>query len=210
MTISVTLVLVAITALVSWQGLSHDELQEKFLHAPFVEHRQREFYRWITSMFLHGSILHLAVNMFVLWGFGTVIEDVFVELFGPWMGRFNYLGLYILSGIAADIPTYIKHKHNPAFRSVGASGATSGVLFAYVVFAPWEIIRLYGIVPIPTIIAAIAYLAYSSYASRKESHSRIDHEAHFWGAVFGFVFTIALKPELFSFFLEQVVEGFPL
>lgn len=209
MTFSVTLVLIIVTAFISWQAFSNRDLFLKFMHFPYEEHRDKEFYRWVTSVFLHGSWMHLAINMFVLWSFGTFIEGAFVEIFGSPMGRINFLALYLLSGIFADIPTYLKHKNNQSFSSVGASGATSGIMFAFALLLPWEMIYLFGVIPIPAILAAVLYLIYSSYASRKEAGSRIDHEAHFWGAVFGFVFTIILKPELFSRFLSELVNGFP-
>ncbi|MBK9012731.1 MAG: rhomboid family intramembrane serine protease [Saprospiraceae bacterium] len=207
MSITVTLVIIVITAIVSWLALSNRDLFLKFMHYPYEEHRDKEFYRWVTSVFLHGSWMHLAINMFVLWSFGTFIESVFVELFGATMGRINFAALYLLSGVFADIPTYIKHKNNQSFSSVGASGATSGIMFAFALLLPWEKIYLFGVLPIPAIVAAVLYLVYSSYSSRQEAGSRIDHEAHFWGAVFGFAFTVALKPSLFTSFLSQVVGG---
>lgn len=207
---SATLVIIVVTGLVSWLAFSKRELFYQFMHFPFQEKRDRQFYRWLTSVFLHGSWLHLAINMFVLWSFGTVIENILVEIFGDVMGRVNFVALYLLSGVFADIPTYIKHKDNQAFSSVGASGATSGVMFAYVLFLPWEKIYLFGVIGIPAIVAALLYLIYSSYSSYKDKGSRIDHEAHFWGAVFGFFFVVALKPELFSMFLQQIVEGLPI
>jgi membrane associated rhomboid family serine protease len=209
MTITVTLIIIGITVLISWQAFSNRDLFLKFMHYPYEEHRDKEYYRWVTSIFLHGSWMHLAINMFVLYSFGTFIESVFVELFGVVKGRINFVALYVLSGVFADIPTYFKHKNNQSFSSVGASGATSGIMFAFALLLPWEMIYLFGIVPIPAIVAAVLYLVYSSYASRQEAGSRIDHEAHFWGAVFGFVFTIALKRELFSAFLREVVNGLP-
>ncbi|MCU0347446.1 MAG: rhomboid family intramembrane serine protease [Saprospiraceae bacterium] len=209
MSITVTLVIIAVTVLISWQAFGNRDLFLKFMHYPYEEQRDKEYYRWVTSIFLHGSWPHLLINMFVLWSFGTFIEGAFVQLFGATMGRINFLALYILSGVFADIPTYFKHKDNQGFSSVGASGATSGIMFAFALLLPWEMIYLFGVIPIPAIIAAVLYLVYSSYASKQEEGSRIDHEAHFWGAVFGFVFTIALKPELFSRFIDELVNGIP-
>lgn len=209
MSITVTLVIIVITGIVSWQAFANYDLFDKLKHYPYIEYRDREYHRWFTSMLLHGSWPHLLINMFVLWSFGTFIEGVFVELFGTIMGRLNFLALYVFSGIFADIPTYIKHKNNSAFSSVGASGATSGIMFAFALLLPWEKIYLFGVIPIPSIVAAVLFLVYSSYSARQEAGSRIDHEAHFWGAVFGFVFTIILKPALFSSFIDQIINGIP-
>jgi membrane associated rhomboid family serine protease len=147
--------------------------------------------------------------MFVLWSFGTVIEEAYVHMFGPMKGHVYFLLLYLLSGILANIPTYLKHRDNTTFSSVGASGATSGVMFAYALLVPWESIYLFGVLPLPAVLAAVLYLIYSSYASKNSKGSRIDHSAHFWGAVFGFVFTGLLNPVLFSSFLRQIVEKIP-
>ncbi|MCB0517624.1 MAG: rhomboid family intramembrane serine protease [Lewinellaceae bacterium] len=202
---TITLILIVVTAIISWQAFSNREMFYKFMHHPYEEVREKQYYRWLTSIFLHGSTMHLFINMFVLYQFGTIVEQYFLSLFGETMGRLNFLLLYLLSGVFADIPTFYKHKDNQMFSSVGASGAVSGILFAYVIFDPWAMLLLFFIIPVPAIIAAVLYLGYSSYASRKGG-DRIDHDAHFYGAVFGFLFTIALKPGLFNFFVAKLSE----
>jgi membrane associated rhomboid family serine protease len=205
---SITLVLVIVTCLISYQSFNSREAFLKLQHWPYQEARTKEYYRFLTSGFVHGSWLHLGINMFVLYQFGEIVEERFVLLFGELMGRINFLLLYILTIIFADIPTFIKHRDNPGFASVGASGAVSGIVFAYVIFYPWNLLYLFLILPVPGIVLAIGYLIYSSWASRN-SHDNIDHEAHFYGAVFGFLFTIALKPDLFSLFVDRLTNGFP-
>jgi membrane associated rhomboid family serine protease len=180
---TITLILIIVTALISWQAFSNRDMFYKLMHHPYQEMRDKQYYRWFTSIFLHGSTMHLFINMFVLYQFGTIVEQYFLSLFGEMMGRLNFLLLYLLSGIFADIPTYFKHKNNQMFSSVGASGAVSGILFAYVIFDPWAMLLLFFIIPVPAIIAAVLYLVYSSYASRKGGDN-IDHDAHFYGAVF--------------------------
>jgi membrane associated rhomboid family serine protease len=200
---TVTILLIALTVLISWQSFNNRDMFYKLLHSPYLEARNREYYRFLTSMFVHGNWLHLGINMFVLYQFGTIVENYFVQLFGPLNGRINFILLYILAGITGDIPTFFKHKDSYSFSSVGASGAVSGILFAYVLFNPWAMLLLFFIIPVPAIIAAILYLVYSSYAS-KNSADLIDHDAHFYGAVFGAIFTIALKPSLLTLFLSQL------
>lgn len=205
---SITLILIILTCLVSWQAFQNPDMQNKLLHYPYLESRSRDFYRWLTACFVHGSWIHLGINMYVFYGFGEVVEARFLELFGEVMGRLNYLLLYLLTGVFANVPTYFKHRDNQFFRSVGASGAVSGILFVFVLFEPWARLGLFFVIPIRAILAAVLFLVYSSYAGRKGG-DMIDHEAHFYGAVFGFWFAIALKPSLFSGFLEKIVNGWP-
>ncbi len=205
---SLTLIIIGLTVLISWPAFNNQDMFLKLLHSPYLESRNKEYYRMLTSVFLHGSMMHLFINMFVLYQFGTAVEHYFVNFFGGTMGRLNFLLLYLLSGIFGDLPTYFKHKDNYSFSSVGASGAVSGVLMAFVLFDPWSMLLLFFIIPMPAFVAAILYLVYSSWASKKEG-GRIDHQAHFWGAVFGFCFTIALRPSLFLYFLHDLVNGAP-
>ncbi len=205
--ITLTLIIVGITILVSYLAFQNRELHSKLAHIPYLESRNSsEFYRMLSSGFVHGGWIHLGINMFVLWQFGEIVELVFGKLFGEGQGRLNYLLLYVFSVIFANLATYIKHRNNAGFASVGASGAVSAILFSYLIFAPWEMIYLYAVLPIPTIVAAVAYVAYSSWASKNRS-DHIDHDAHLYGAIFGFLFTIVLKPSLFGLFIDRLMMG---
>lgn len=206
---SITLILIIVTSLISYQALNNRDAFIKLQHHPYTEQRSREFYRLLTSGFVHGSWMHLIINMFVLWQFGEYVEHRFVNLFGELWGRLNYLMLYLLTIIFADIPTYLRHRNNPGFASVGASGAVSGILFVFVLFRPWDLLLLFFILPIPAILAAIGYLVYSSWASRN-SNDHIDHEAHFYGALFGLGFALLLEPRLLSLFINELIYKFPL
>ncbi len=205
---SITLIIVLLTALISYQSFNNRDMFLKLQHWPHEEANTNEYHRWLTSGFVHGSWMHLLINMYVLWIFGEAIEFRFVREFGPVMGRINFLLLYILTIVAANIPTYFRHRNNSSFASVGASGGVSGIVFAFILFYPFQQLLLFFILPMPAIIAGILFLGYSTYASRNP-HDRIDHEAHFYGAVFGFIFTIVLKPALFMQFIQQLTEGLP-
>ncbi|NJL76275.1 MAG: rhomboid family intramembrane serine protease [Saprospiraceae bacterium] len=205
---SITLVLIIINIIISWSALNNQELFLKLQHSPYLEYNNREFYRFISSGFVHGSIAHLAINMFVFYQFGNYVEGAFVQIFGEGMGRINFLLLYLLAIIFGDLSTYFKHKDSPYFASVGASGAVSAILFVFVLFEPWQTLLIFFIIPCPAIAAAILYLIYSSWAS-KNQNDQIDHDAHFYGAVFGVAFTLLLRPSLFSLFTSRLAEGFP-
>jgi len=202
---SITLALIIVIGIVSYMALNDRSKMSKLLHSPYQEARNKEYYRWLTSIFVHANLTHLLINLFVFYSFGQVVESYFVQIFGEVFGRLNFLLLFLFSGVCADIPTFFKHKDNYGFSSVGASGAVSGVMMASVLFSPWTEWLLFFIVPVWAIVAAVLYLVYSSYASKKEG-GIIDHDAHFYGAVFGVLFTIALKPEIFDFFLIQLKE----
>ena len=203
---SITIIIVLITCLVSYSSFKDYSLFEKLKHNPYAEIHRKEWYRLITSGFVHGDWIHLGINMFVLWQFGEIVEKLFMATFGSTMGRINYILLCFLTLIFADVPSLFRHKNNPNYSAVGASGAVSGILFVFILFMPWEMLYIYGIIPIPGIIAGLAYLAYSSWADKKGG-SRIAHDAHMYGAIFGFLFTLFLKPSLFSHFWNSLLQG---
>ena len=217
-TVKITYLIIGITVLLSWQAFNNRAMFEKLLHSPYLEDKRREWYRLLTGVFLHGSWTHLLINMFVLWQFGELVETIFtaspdgtpvrggivVRGFGETTGRLLFVLFYFLTAILADLPTFFKHRNNPGFRSVGASGAVSALLFVYIIFYPWNLLWIYFIIPVPGILAAVGYLVYSSYANRR-GHSRIDHSAHLWGAVAGFALAIALRPAWFGVFVENLM-----
>ncbi len=203
---SITIILCILIGLVSYQAFQNGDVMYKLLHYPFQEERHKEYYRWLTGCFVHADYTHLLINLFVFYQFGEAVEGRFNMLFGETMGRVYFVLLFIGSGVFANFLTYLKRKDDQQFRSVGASGAVSGILLAFVIFAPWNILLLFFIIPIPAFIAAVLYLVYSSWAAKKEQGSRIDHEAHFWGAVFGFIFTIILEPALFTNFISMLMQ----
>jgi membrane associated rhomboid family serine protease len=205
---TLTLVLVILTSLISYQAFQNPELLFKLKHTPAREVGAKEYYRMLSSGFVHGSWMHLIINMFVFYQFGEYVEYQFIFYFGEVMGRMNYLLLYLLAIIFGDIPTLIKHRNNPAFSSVGASGAVSAIVFVYVLFQPWSLLLLFFIIPIPAIIAAVLYLVYSSWAS-KRGQDMIDHDAHLYGALFGFLFAIVLRPAFFMEFINRLQTQFP-
>jgi len=202
---TITLILIILTCLISIQAFARPGIIERLKHHPYSEVRNGEWFRLLTSGFVHGGWVHLLINMFVLYSFGELIEKIFMQLWGATLGRILFLVMYLLAIIAGDIPTLIRQKDNPAYASIGASGAVSAVVFIFILLFPWDMLYLYGIVPIPALLGGIAYLIYSSWASRHSS-DRIDHLAHFYGAVFGILFVIVLKPSLILHFIRSVSE----
>jgi membrane associated rhomboid family serine protease len=202
---SITLIIVIITVLISLQGFNNPGIIEKLKHWPYAESRDGEWYRLITSGFVHGGWLHLLINMFVLWQFGEIVESWYNELFGEVMGPTLYVLMYLSTIAVADLPTYFKHKNDYNYAAIGASGAVSGIVFIFILVLPWQMLYIWGVLPIPSIVAGVAYLVYSQYASR-QSNTRIDHDAHFYGAIYGVLFTIVFAPELIGRFWERLTD----
>jgi len=200
---SITTILVVLTALTSYMGFQRPAFLHQFKHWPYMEKKEGEWYRFISSGFLHGGWLHLLINMFVFWQFGLIVEGAYENFFGPTMGKVWYIVLYITTIIVADISTYVKHRENYGFSSIGASGAVSGILFIYILMMPWNTLYLWGILPIPALLVGIGYVWYSHQAAG-QAGSRIDHDAHFYGAVYGILFTLLLKPDMAIHFWRAV------
>ncbi len=194
MSIPLTYVLIGITGLVSYQAFNNSRMFNRLLHHPYTEKREKAYYRWITSGFIHGDMTHLLINLFVFFSFGPLVESRFEAAFGPILGKVNFLVLYFGSMVAADLVTYFKHQNNSSFRSVGASGAIAGIVFSFVLFEPMSQLLLMFVIPMPAILFAVLYVAYSFYASKKGIHQLFDHDAHLWGSIAGLIITIILIP----------------
>ncbi|NND33684.1 MAG: rhomboid family intramembrane serine protease [Saprospiraceae bacterium] len=206
---SITIILVIVTCLVSYFSFNNNQLFYSLAHWPAKEYHHKEFHRLLTSGFVHGGWLHLLINMFVLWQFGGIVEEHFVSFFGPVRGSVFYVIVYLLVIVCASLPSYFNKHENESYMAVGASGGVSGIVFIYILLYPWYMLYLYGIIPIPGIIAGVLYLWYSSYAS-KNVQDRIDHQAHFYGALFGIAFAVILKPSLVGAFISSLINDFPL
>jgi len=207
-----TSIIVAITCIVSYLAFQNRELLDKLIFHPYTVAREgSEKVRFLTNGFIHADMMHLILNMYVLYMFGSTVEIIFVnQLFDPMIGRVLYLLLYFGAVIVACIPAFMKHKDNPNYRSLGASGGTSAILLAYCLFYPWNWLLLFFIIPIPAIVAAFGYLLYSSYMS-KQTSDNIAHDAHLGGAVFGIIFTLivifAFVPEVVPGMIEGILQG---
>jgi membrane associated rhomboid family serine protease len=204
---SATLILVLITCLVSFLCLNKAVLFNSLAHYPYEEHRQNQKYRWLTSGFVHADIFHLFVNMFVLFNFGTIVEHFFKEIHGESTGRIIFTLFYLFMIIVANLPTFAKHKLDSTYRAVGASGAVAAVLFSFIVFRPVDMLELYLFIPIPAVVFGVLYLWYESWAAKKQMDN-IGHDAHFYGAIAGFIFTVLMKPSLIGDFIYRIQNAF--
>ncbi|MBK5285829.1 MAG: rhomboid family intramembrane serine protease [Bacteroidia bacterium] len=196
------LYLIIITGVCSMVAFSSSEALSKMIFNPYRVEHNREWWRFITSGFIHADWMHLMVNMFVFYSFGQTTLDNYSNAYEG-NGEYYFLILYFGGMIVANISSYKKNRDNPEYNALGASGAVSAVVFAFIVFKPLTMLYLFGIIPIPGIVFGVLYLIYSLYEAKRAADF-INHEAHFWGAVFGFLFTIVMKPELFNGFIYSV------
>lgn len=200
----ITFILIAINVIVSLIGFSNADVIDKTIMWPYGIKREKQYYRFITSGFIHADFIHLLFNMFSFYYFGKAIELYFAQ-YGLG-GNISYLLLYFLGLIIADIPSYLKHQDDYNYRALGASGAVSAVIFACILFQPWGTILIYFI-PMPFIVFAFVYLGYCIYMSKKNL-GHVNHDAHLWGSLFGLIFTAVLiavmSPQLFPVILQEL------
>ncbi len=202
----ITWFIIGVTVLISYLAFQNPELMSKLqFNAAQIIHR-KEYYRLVSHAFIHANWSHLGVNMLVLYFFGRNIETYFDYYFGRSANAYFVL-LYFGGILASNIWSLAKNRNNYYYNAVGASGAVSAVLFASIFFDPWNLLYFFAIIPIPGIVFAIGYLFYSYYMSKKKNDN-VAHDAHFLGAVFGFIFPILLKPSLFDKFIDNLFSFF--
>ncbi|MEQ8469940.1 MAG: rhomboid family intramembrane serine protease [Marinoscillum sp.] len=199
---SITIIIIAITVVVSISAFNNAEIFQKCLMNPFMVSKKGQYWRLITSGFVHGSFIHLGFNMFTFYFFGRVVEQVFGQILGA-SGSIVFILFYLSALIVSDLPTVLKNRNNVNYNTLGASGAVSAVVFASILYFPLEKIYLFGIIGFPGFILGIFYILYS-YFQGKNMSDNINHDAHLYGAVYGAVFGIIVYPASASGFVEQI------
>jgi len=200
----ITLLLIAITAIVSWMAFSNRKLADRLVLWPPAVDRHRQYDRLVTYGFVHADWMHLLFNMVTLYFFGKHIEYAMLQVTGTWL---TYPLFYLAALVVSILPSYLKTQKNPNYISLGASGAVSAVLFAYILLDPWTKLFLFFIpIPIPAIFYAVFYVGYSIWMDRRGG-DRINHSAHLAGAAFGVLFMVAMAPGVVPAFLQQLSGG---
>jgi membrane associated rhomboid family serine protease len=200
--ISICWVIMGVTALVSMAAWQRDSWMAAMMMSPIRIAERGEYWRFLTSGFIHADFTHLFFNLFSFYFFGTQLEYIFSVIFpgfGPWV----FLVFYMLGIIVADLPTFFKQKHNHYFNSLGASGAVSATIFAGIMFFPTEKIYLFGIVGIPGIIYAGLFTWYSIEMERR-GRDFVNHSAHLYGGLFGVIFVTLTYPQVWISFVQQI------
>jgi membrane associated rhomboid family serine protease len=153
---------------------------------PYWLVRKRQHDTLITSGFVHADLPHLLFNMFTFWFFAFGLERT--------IGGVAFAVLYFSSLVLSDAGTYLKHRNDPGYASLGASGAITAVLFAYIVYYPTQSLIILPIpIPIPAPLFAVLYVAYSWYSAR-QARDRVNHDAHLGGALYGLLFVLLTDP----------------
>jgi len=200
----ITLILIAITAIVSWMAFSNRKLADRLVLWPPAVDRHRQYDRLVTYGFVHADWMHLLFNMLTLYFFGKYIEYAMLQATGTWL---TYPLFYLAALVVSILPSYLKNQKNPNYISLGASGAVSAVLFAYILLDPWTKLFLMFIpIPIPAIFYAVFYVGYSIWMDRRGG-DRINHSAHLAGAAFGVLFMVAMAPDVVPAFLHKLGGG---
>jgi membrane associated rhomboid family serine protease len=198
-----TTIFIIVTIIISVLAFQNHKLYSRLIFNPYSIYTNKQWYRFFSSGFIHADLIHLAINMMVLYSFGSVVEYFYQDTFGE-RGSFYFVLMYLSSLMMSIVPTYNNHKLNPAYNGLGASGAVSAVVFSYILFDPLRTLSLYYIINLPGIIFGILYLVYCYYMGKKGGDN-INHSAHMWGAIYGFGYTVLLKPSLLLEFFEKLI-----
>ncbi len=194
MTLSITLIIIIITAVTSFIAFSNHELMDKLIFYPPAISEQKQWYRFFTNGLIHADIGHLAFNMLSLYLFSNLVEGDFSSpiIFGG-NGPLLYIIMYVSALAVCLIPTYMSNKENYYYRSLGASGAVSAVVFAGIFLSPESSYGFFIIPPvIPGFVFGPLYLILTAYLA-KRGGSHINHSAHLWGALYGIAFLIVMS-----------------
>ena len=206
MELSITVIIIIITTLVSLGGFqSQKTLDDLIFYPPAITYK-KQWYRFFTCGLIHADFGHLIFNMLSLYLFGRFVEDKFAEIFAA-NGKWLYLLMYISSLFISLLPTYLRHKNDYNYRSLGASGAVSSVVFAGLMIAPYVEVGFFFIPPIiPGFIFGPLYLLISAFLDRKGGDN-INHSAHLWGAIYGVLFIIIVGKLSGFNAIEEFVDG---
>ena len=192
----VTLFFTAITCLISFICFRSQKWVEMLILNPYRTIHNTEFHRMLSSGFLHANFGHLLFNMLAFYSFGLAVENYY-NIYSVQYGIYLYTAMYLGGIIFANISTVIKFRNKSWYNSLGASGGVSAVVFAMIIIRPYnrDILLLFFPVPLPNLVFGGLYLLYCVYMART-SKDNINHDAHFYGAVWGILFTLMLRPNL--------------
>ncbi|WP_422360914.1 rhomboid family intramembrane serine protease [Reichenbachiella sp.] len=202
-----TIIIIIVNVAVSYMGFQNHNLQYKLTMNPVAILRHGQWYRVVTSGFIHSNWAHLGFNMFTFYFFGRLVEQIFIALKGN-LGGIYFVVFYLLGIVISDLPSLLKHKDHPHYNSLGASGGVAAVVFCSILFFPMEEICLYGFICLKGFILGALYLIYS-YTKGKQISDNVNHDAHLIGAVFGLVFSVMIEPRVLGSFIKQISEWNP-
>ena len=194
MTISALTIIMIATVFVSLNVMNKDGLKNKLMFIPYLSKNEKQSYRIFTHMFIHGDFQHLAFNMMSLYFLGSALEIELINEFGIVKGEIHFVSLYFLGGLFSTLIPYARNHNNPSYRSLGASGAVSAVVFAFIIWNPFADLGIFFVIPMKAWLFGIFYLAFEIWSDKK-GNSGIAHDAHIGGAIFGVLFILIINIE---------------
>lgn len=204
-----TWIIIGVTAVISAVCFKNNALFDRLSLIPYRVIHRKQWYRILSHMFVHADSTHLIINMLVLLSFGNYMEQIFARYHSLGFITIDptaaYLILYFGGGIAATIHDLIRRRNNPDYTSVGASGGVSAVIFASIFLNPWNKLYIFGVIPIPGIIFGVIYAVYSLFMGGKRA-GNINHYAHLYGALFGFLYPLILNRGFLDIFIENIAK----
>lgn len=222
MDINILHIIIAVTAIVSYQALNNNDMLYRFLYIPYRVQHNGEKYRLFSGMLIHGDFFHLLFNMMSLYFLGSamlskvggeyitsdgeiiLLNNGWMQEYGAINGQIMFLLLYVLGGVLSCIIPFNRHKDNPNYSSLGASGAVSAVIFASIIWNPTLKLYLFFIpIGIPAYIFGPLYIAYEIYMD-KRGNTKVAHDAHIGGAIVGILFVLITNLEAGKRFIEQI------
>ena len=211
----ITIAIIIITCLVSYLAWENISLFNRLTLYPYAVKYKKEYDRIIGHAFIHGDWMHLGFNMYTFYSFGQVMEVVMVnpeilqdfhpnmQVWSPLAGKIYFLLIYFLGGVIASLPAIWKHADHVGYRSVGASGAVSSIMMAFMLLFPQMEVGFFMIIPMPAWIGALVFLGLEHYFSKK-GNGLIAHDAHIWGALGGIAMIGALDWHFYIDFFKAV------
>ncbi|TAH27650.1 MAG: rhomboid family intramembrane serine protease [Cytophagales bacterium] len=199
---NITLFLILASVGASFYAWNNPTVYANWMLNPYLIQKKNQYYRFLTSGFIHADYMHLFFNMFSLYAIGSTLETYFDMAFGG-TSNYYFLGLYLGGMVLADLPTFFKEKKNSSYNSLGASGAVSAVIFSFIMIAPTQTLSI-NFIPMPAFLFGALYLGISYYQAQR-SLDNINHDAHFYGAMYGILYSALLIPGCLVNFMNDLL-----
>lgn len=199
-----TILLILITLFTTYKGFNDEVFMQRWMNHPLSVVHRREYYRLLSSGFVHLDWTHLILNLITLYYFGSEIERVLGLLY-PAYGKWMYVGFYLSAIIVSDLPIVITKRNDNGYFSLGASGGVVALVMAAVLLSPMNDICLYFILCLPAVVFAVLFLAYTIYSAYFKSADGTNHSSHLWGGIYGLIVFTLLIDDIWPMFWAQVV-----
>ena len=199
---SYTILILIITVAISIAGFSNEQIINKLILWPRKMDNPAEYYRLITSGFIHNDWNHLIFNMITFYFIAPSVEFLMAMIGKP---SEMFVLLYLSAIVISSLPSFVKNRNNSYYRSLGASGGVAAILFFTIYYSPWSLIRILFIpIGIPSIIFGGWYLAYEAYMSKRGA-GNVNHDAHFIGSIYGLLFALVVDPSHGMSFINAIM-----